>query len=238
MKMPINNSHESARRARYVMVVGLISIAMLALPYLLGRALPERPTPQLSAVEVQQSLPTAEAWPLTFGYLNDCQPTGGPDIVRLSCPGTMVTLFGQRGVRDLPLVVDRAIRAMNHADTPTMHPIRWTDTALRIAPESLPAAQVGQVFVSDYYWFGEGSFEKDVTPAQSSPNFDPFHDELLSRTVSFYRLDDGAEQEGTMVHVQVTARGVKEHQEEVRKLLRSVSLSSPHDAARSPMKNP
>lgn len=133
-----------------------------------------------------------------------------------SCPSSQVEAVSMLAVKDQALAVDRAIRAINFADLQSMRPVRYTETALEIAPELKERTGVTDVWVTDYYEVAAANDEGE--------DVDPFSDADLSRTVGFFREDDGGDGEGTLVSLQVTARGVDSTKAMVNELLKTAEL--------------
>lgn len=97
-----------------------------------------------------------------------------------------------------------------------MRPVRYTETALEIAPELKERTGVTDVWVTDYYEVAAANDEGE--------DVDPFSDADLSRTVGFFREDEGGDGEGTLVSLQVTARGVDSTKAMVNELLKTAEL--------------
>lgn len=172
-----------------------------------------------SAEAFDENLMSFADWPLDFGVLRDCAAPKTEDAMvapEFSCPSSQVEVVSMPSVKDQALAVDRAIRAINFADLQSMRPVRYTETALEIAPELKERTGVTDVWVTDYYEVAAANDEGE--------DIDPFSDADLSRTVGFFREDKGADGEGTLVSLQVTARGVDSTKAMVNELLRTAEL--------------
>ncbi|WP_232620241.1 hypothetical protein [Corynebacterium urealyticum] len=210
-----------ARRNRYVAAVGAAAVLGLAAPVAVNAALTaEAPAHYANSAEAfDENLMSFADWPLDFGVLRDCAAPITEDAMvapEFICPSAQVEVVSMLSVKDQALAVDRAIRAINFADLQSMRPVRYTETALEIAPELKQRTGVNEVWVSDYYEVAAASDEDE--------DVDPFSDADLSRTVAFYREDEGGDDEGTLVSVQVTARGVDSTKAMVNELLKTAEL--------------
>lgn len=210
-----------ARRNRYVAAVGAAAVLGLAAPVAVNAALTaEAPAHYADSAEAfDENLMSFADWPLDFGVLRDCAAPITEDAMiapEFVCPSAQVEVVSMLSVKDRALAVDRAIRAINFADLQSMRPVRYTETALEIAPELKQRTGVAEVWVSDYYEVAAASDEDE--------DFDPFSDADLSRMVAFYREDEGGDGEGTFVSVQITARGVDSTKAMVNELLKTAEL--------------
>lgn len=172
-----------------------------------------------SAESFAENLMSFQDWPLDFGVLRDCAALITEDAMvapEFSCPSSQVEVVSMLSVKDQALAVDRAIRAINFADLQSMRPVRYTETALEIAPELKEHTGATEIWVSDYYEVAAANDEAE--------DVDPFSDADLSRTVAFYREDEGGDGEGTLVSLQVTARGVDRTKAMVNELLKTAEL--------------
>lgn len=210
-----------ARRNRYVAAVGAAAVVGLAGPAAVNAALTaEAPAHYANPAEAfDENLMSFADWPLDFGVLRDCTAPKTEDAMvapEFSCPSSQVEVVSMLSVKDPALAVDRAIRAINFADLQSMRPVRYTETALEIAPELKERTGVTDVWVTDYYEVAAANDEGE--------DVDPFSDADLSRTVGFFREDDGGDGEGTLVSLQVTARGVDSTKAMVNELLKTAEL--------------
>lgn len=210
-----------SRRNRYVAAVGAAAVVGLAGPVAVNAALTvEAPAHYANPAEAfDENLMSFADWPLDFGVLRDCAAPKTEDAMaapEFSCPSSQVEVVSMLSVKDPALAVDRAIRAINFADLQSMRPVRYTETALEIAPELKERTGVTDVWVTDYYEVAAANDEGE--------DVDPFSDADLSRTVGFFREDDGGDGEGTLVNLQVTARGVDSTKAMVNELLKAAEL--------------
>ncbi|WP_311488820.1 hypothetical protein [uncultured Corynebacterium sp.] len=210
-----------ARRNRYVAAVGAAAVVGLAGPVAVNAALSaEAPAHYANPAEAfDENLMSFADWPLDFGVLRDCAAPITEDAMvtpEFSCPSSQVEVVSMLSVKDQALAVDRAIRAINFADLQSMRPVRYTETALEIAPELKERTGVTDVWVTDYYEVAAANDEGE--------DVDPFSDADLSRTVGFFREDEGGGGEGTLVSLQVTARGVDSTKAMVNELLKTAEL--------------
>ncbi|OFO16026.1 hypothetical protein HMPREF3088_02410 [Corynebacterium sp. HMSC22B11] len=210
-----------ARRNRYVAAVGAAAVVGLAGPVAVNAALSaEAPAHYANPAEAfDENLMSFADWPLDFGVLRDCAAPITEDAMvtpEFSCPSSQVEVVSMLSVKDQALAVDRAIRAINFADLQSMRPVRYTETALEIAPALKERTGVTDVWVTDYYEVAAANDEGE--------DVDPFSDADLSRTVGFFREDDGGGGEGTLVSLQVTARGVDSTKAMVNELLKTAEL--------------
>ncbi|PZO97526.1 MAG: hypothetical protein DI609_12955 [Corynebacterium urealyticum] len=210
-----------ARRNRYVAAVGAATVLGLAGPVAVNAALTAKaPAHYANPAEAfDENLMSFADWPLDFGVLRDCAAPITEDAMvapEFSCPSSQVEVVSMLAVQDQALAVDRAIRAINFADLQSMRPVRYTETALEIAPELKERTGVTDVWVTDYYEVAAANDEGE--------DVDPFSDADLSRTVGFFREDDGGDGEGTLVSLQVTARGVDSTKAMVNELLKTAEL--------------
>lgn len=224
----------TARRNRYVAAVGAAAVVGLAAPVLVNAALQDQPPARYasSAEAFSNNLVSYEDWPLDFGALKNCTVPITEDalgVPEFTCDSARVEAIGMVGVKDQPRAVDRGIRAINFAELQSMRPVKYTDTALKIAPELRDRAGVTDVWASDYYEVSAANHqEQDV---------DPFQDAELSRTIGFYRAEDGEgpdDSPGTMVILQVTARGVDNTKAMVNELLNTAELGSTDEESSAP----
>lgn len=232
------------QRKRYIAAVGGAAVVMLAIPSLLNAVMPDRPDPEFATSQAAFSanMTSFHQWPLEFSALDKCKI---PDVdsqvgvTKFYCNGFSVTAVGMIKVKDQPKAVDRAIRAINNYDVPSMRPRLWTGSALAINPKLSKDMSTDQVWMTDYYQLttphseGESSNEGHIAPAvpETLESPDPFHDVMLNRTVSLYRTDRdegdtsrSGKGYGTLVSLQINAQGVDAHRKITADLLGSAHV--------------